>query len=407
MRFFSFFLFLTLCAFGHSQVELGVDLFFKESHFHKLKGKKIGLVTNHTGRDRHLALTADLLKNHPECDLRAVFSPEHGLKGQNYSGEKILEKNITDSSIRYYTLHGDVKRPTEEMLKDVDVLLYDIQEIGSRSYSYATTLFYLMEVAAKLKKEVIVLDRPNPLNGNLVDGPMLEEHLRSMLGYINVPYCHGMTIGELARFFNEEYHIGCPLTVIAMKGWKREMCFEDTGLPWVPTSPNIPEPDSPYFYAATGILSALSIVDTGVGYTLPFKIVGAPWIDGEKLAENLNKQNLAGVKFIPFYYRPFAGRHKNMDCEGVKIMIIDKKVIRPLAVDYMLIGIIKSMYPKHWEERMKVLSPLVLRSFSLVNGNDNMLELLRNEKYVAWKLIEYDADKRKAFMGTRAKYLLY
>ena len=194
------------------------------------------------------------------------------------------------------------------MLKGIDLLIYDIQDIGSRSYTFLSTLLYVMEEAAKQQIKVMVLDRPNPINGIVMDGPMLEEKWRSFLGYINVPYCHGMTIGELAQYFNGEYKIGCDLEVIPMKGWKRTMSFKDTHLPWVPTSPHVPEAETALVYPVTGILGELGIVNIGIGYTLPFKLIGAPWIQAEAFAEQLNQQQFPGVRFLPFYYRPFYGK---------------------------------------------------------------------------------------------------
>ncbi|MGE5196163.1 MAG: exo-beta-N-acetylmuramidase NamZ domain-containing protein, partial [Anaerolineae bacterium] len=297
--FLSFFCLLHLKLFAEPQVKLGIDRFFDEGVYKCLSGKRVGLVTNHTGVDGQLRRTIDLfLLESRDFSLAAVFAPEHGLYGIAYADEKI-EHGKLGISLPVYSLHGETRRPTKEMLKDLHVLIYDMQDIGSRSYTYATTLFYAMEAAAKEGVSVIVLDRPNPIGGLLVDGPMLEEKWRSFLGYINVPYCHGMTVGELARFFNEEYKIGCELTVVPMKGWNRSMTFGETGLHWIPTSPYIPEEDTPFFYASTGILGALGWVNIGIGYTQPFKLVGAPWIDADHFAEQLNAQKLPGTFFVP------------------------------------------------------------------------------------------------------------
>lgn len=226
-----------------AKVELGVDVFFKDGIYKELKGKRVGLVTNHTGVNSQLQSTIDLFQNNaPGVKLVALFAPEHGINGQAYAWERVEDKKSAPG-IPIYSLHGDTRRPTAKMLDGIDVLVYDIQDIGCRSYTYTTTLFYVMEEAAKRNIPVIVLDRPNPINGVIVDCPMLEEKWRSFIGYINVPYCHGMTIGELARFFNEKYEIGCKLKVVLMKGWKRSMSYKDTGLQWVPTSPHIPEAD--------------------------------------------------------------------------------------------------------------------------------------------------------------------
>jgi uncharacterized protein YbbC (DUF1343 family) len=291
------------------------------------------------------------------------------------------------------------------MLQGLDAIIYDIQCTGVRAYTYPTTLFYMMEEAVKLGIEVIVLDRPNPINGLTVDGPMLEEKWRSFIGYINVPYCHGMTIGELARFFNGEYKIGCKLQVIPMKGWKRQMSYRDTGLPWIPPSPNVPEPDTPLFCPITGILGEISLVNIGIGYTLPFKIVGAPWIKGSEFAEKLNSQKLPGVHFQPHCFRPFWGLYKGLDCEGILIHIADPKTFRPVATQYLILGMLKSLYPLEFN---KCIGQMGDRKdlFCKANGTEFIYEMLVKEKYPAWKLIEYQHSQREAFLEKRKAYLL-
>jgi uncharacterized protein YbbC (DUF1343 family) len=264
-----------------------------------------------------------------------------------------------------------------------------------------------MEEAAKLHIPCIVLDRPNPINGLLIEGPMLKEKWRSFVSYINVPYCHGMTVGELAQYFNAEYSIGCALEVVPMKGWTRSMSFADTGLAWVPTSPNIPEADTPLFYASTGILGQLGVVSIGIGYTLPFKIVGAPWIKADRFASKMNEQQLPGVTFLPHYFRPFYGLYKGKNCEGVLIVITDPHAYRPLAVQYMLLGILNLLYPKQMQAKLNALEPMRKELFCKVNGNEDILSLLLKEKYVAWKFIAYQKDEREQFRTLRRKYLLY
>lgn len=396
-----------LCLFVNAvaaQVELGIDRFFQEDIYKNYAGKRIGLITNHTGLDGKFCSSFKKFKEHKELKLVALFCPEHGLSGSAYAEEHIRENKI--KGIPIYSLHGDTRRPNDQMLKDIDILIFDIQEIGCRSYTYASTLFYVMEEAAKRSILVIVLDRPNPM-GDVVDGPVLKEKWRSFVGYIDVPYCHGMSIGELALYFNKEYEVKCPLKVIPMRGYNRKMAFKDTGLKWIPTSPYIPEWDTPLYYATTGILGAFKLVNIGVGYTLPFKLVGAPWIDGEKLAQKLNDQKLPGVVFIPFHFRPFYGRYKAEDCQGVHILIIQSSVYQPVTVQYLLIGILKSLYPKRFQEALKGLTPQEKQSFCKISGDDTILDILTNEKFVAWKLIKYQREQRKQFLDKRKKYLLY
>lgn len=388
-------------------VQLGIDRFFQEEYAASLKGKRVGLITNHTGVDRKLKRTIDLFHEHKEFKFAAIFTPEHGLNGEARKGEHVENGKTLIHGVPVFSLHGQTRRPTKEMLKKVDVLVFDIQEIGCRSYTYASTLFYAMEEAAKARLPVIVLDRPNPMNGIVVDGPMLKDEWRSFLGYINVPYCHGMTIGELARFFNAEYKINCQLTVVPMRGWKRSMTFKETGLPWIPTSPYIPEPDTPFYYASTGILGAIGIVNIGIGYTLPFKVIGAPWIDREKFAAKLNGQKLPGVTFLPFSYRPFYGLCKEQECHGVKIVITDHNLYKPLLVQYMLIGMLKTLYPQKFKERLSHLTLAEKESFCKINGNADILNIMQNDPYIGWKLGAHDAEERKTFLEKRKKYLLY
>ena len=305
-----FLLLLTpLCA--SPKVQVGIDRLMEDEYVHLLKGKRIGLITNHTGISSALKANVDILKEASGkygFTLAALFAPEHGIKGSAYAYQTIdADKDIDDLPI--YSLYGKSHRPDDQMLKNIDLLIYDIQDIGTRSYTYTATMFYAMEEAAKRNISFLVLDRPNPINGRTIDGPVLEEEWRSALGHINVPYCHGMTVGELARYFNEEYQVGCKLQVIPMKGWTRNMSFRDTGLYWIPTSPYIPEAETVFFYPATGILGELRLINSGIGYTLPFKLVGAPWIDARAFAQKLNAQKFPGVHFQAFYFRPIYGRY--------------------------------------------------------------------------------------------------
>ncbi|NNM44332.1 MAG: DUF1343 domain-containing protein [Chlamydiae bacterium] len=400
----TFFLCL-LITFAESKVELGVDVFFKDGHLSSLKNQNVGLVTNHTGVNANLQPTADLLQQYAtDFSFVAIFAPEHGFQGLSYAGEHVEHSK---SKIPIYSLHGKTRRPTDEMLKNIDVLIFDIQDIGSRSYTYISTLFFVMEEAAKRGIRVIVLDRPNPMGGKIVDGPMLQENFRSFIGYINVPYCHGMTIGELAKYFNQEYRIGCRLEVICMRGWKRFMTFKDTGLFWVPTSPNIPESDTPFFYASTGLIGELGLTNIGIGYTLPFKVIGAPWIKAQEFAKQLNSQNIPGVKFLPFAYRPFYGLFKGRDCQGVRIVITDYGQYKPLTVQYLLIGMLKSLYPKEVGKRLALIDSKAKDMFCKANGNEEILSYITKEKYIVWKMISFQENERNAFVEKREKYLLY
>lgn len=384
-------------------VQLGIDTLFE--NYDCLKNKNVGLITNHTAINSRFESTVDIFKKRKDFKLVAVFAPEHGLYGDHYADNLVADSEL--EGIPLYSLHGKTRRPTDKMLANVDVLVFDIQDIGCRSYTYISTLFYSMEEAAKRNIKVVVLDRPNPLGGQIVDGPLLEEKWRSFLGYINIPYCHGMTVGELARFFNEEYHVGTDLVVIPMKGWKREMTFEKTGLRWMPTSPQIPEGDTPFFYPTTGLIGQLSLTSIGIGYTLPFKIVGAPWLNGEKLALKLNELKLPGVNFTPFYFRPFFGKFKSQECQGVKIFVTDAKSFLPVTTQYAILGVLKTLYPKQFKEALDGMMEVASKkeSFNKLNGSEEILRIISQENYFIWKIRErFQKDKEK-FLPIRRKYL--
>lgn len=387
-------------------ISLGIDQIFTPSFQSLLKEKKIGVITNHTGVDSQGKSTITLFKeNQKQLNYRliALFAPEHGLDGVQYAGESVP---TLFEGIPIFSLHGETRRPTKKMLSGMDVIVYDIQDLGSRSYTYITTLFYAMEEAAKEGIQVIVLDRPNPLGGLLVDGPMLDETMRSFLGYINVPYCHGMTVGELALYFNKEYKIACDLLVIPMKGWKRNMNFRDTGLDWTPTSPQVPEAETAFFYPTTGILGELQIVNIGIGYSLPFKLIGAPWIDAEKFALKLNAQKFPGVRFQPFHYRPFFGRFSGETCHGVLIVVTDTNQYLPVTTQYLLIGMLKNLYPKEFQEALSKASER-FDMFNKVNGTNRILQIIQEHQYIIWRLRSFHQAERSHYLSKRKPYLLY
>lgn len=392
---------------GHVKVLVGVDVLVHGDRMKQLKGKRIGLVTNQTAIGAEGKSTIDLFKqagNHVGFELVALFAPEHGLNGSIHAEEEVDDLHDGDA-IPIYSLFGKHRRPSEAMLKNIDQLIYDIQDVGSRSYTYISTLFYVMEEAAKRKIPLMVLDRPNPINGIVVDGPMLEDRWRSIVGYINVPYCHGMTIGELALFFNGEYKIGCNLKVVPMKNWNREMSFNETGLLWIPTSPQIPEASTPLFYPMTGLLGELSLVSIGIGYTLPFKVVGAPWIDAKTFAAALNAQKFPGVRFEPFHYKPFYGKFAQEECHGVLIAITDHLSYKPVSTQYLIIGILKGLYPAKFKEAI-YHSRSRREMFCKVTGTEDIYRIMTEENNIVWKLRVFHEKERTNFLALRQKYLI-
>lgn len=396
---------VTFSLFG--RVELGIDRLFQSDTIHLVEGKRVGLITNQTGVNGRLELTLDLFEKMQEAGkltLAVVFAPEHGLYGEEYAGKTVVSGK-TPRGTPIFSLHGEARRPKQETLKKLDVLVYDIQDIGCRSYTFATTLFYVMEEAAKAGIEVVVLDRPNPMGGKFFDGPMLDASARSFVGYVNVPYCHGMTIGELARYFNEVYKIECRLTVVPMRGWKRWMRFDQTGLAWIPTSPNIPEAVTPLFYPATGILGELQCVFIGIGYTLPFKMVAAPWINGTQLALQLNAGVVEGVRFQETRVKPFYGQYREKPCEGVLIIVTDWGKYNPIKVEYWLLDVLKRLYPQEIKSALAGLGSR-LSFFQSIVGTKDFYHILMNEARPYSALVALHAEERQAFSKQRDKYLI-
>lgn len=387
------------------QVELGIErLLFEKQYSDQLKGKRIGLLTNHTGVTQKLVSTIDLVRQESKhYTLKAFFAPEHGLMGNSHAGD--LVDHSTLYGLPVYSLHGSTRRPTVDMLKDIDIVIFDIQDIGSRSYTYISTLFYLMEECAKHKILVIVADRPNPLGGNLIDGLSLDESWRSFLGYVDVPYCHGMTVGELATYFNAEYKVGCDLVVVPMKGWKRDMVFEETGLPWIPLSPQIPESDTPFYYPTTGLIGELQMVNIGVGYTMPFKLVGAPWISADSFCSALNSKKFPGVHFRPIYYRPFFGSFAGKECQGAHIIITDKKIFNPVETQFLIMGTLKGLYPEKFGKALEEVKKNK-DIFCKASGGEKIYKMLHDEKYIIFPLKKLCQESRERFVVKRQKYLI-
>ncbi|MFP4365559.1 MAG: exo-beta-N-acetylmuramidase NamZ domain-containing protein [Bacteroidales bacterium] len=341
---FVFFLVFTFTAIS-SQVKTGIDV-LADNDFKELRGKRAGLITNATGVNSRLISTADILHEAPEVDLVALFAPEHGIRGDFAAGEKVESTTDRLTGIPVYSLYGATRKPSPEMLKDIDVLIYDIQDIGSRSYTYISTLGLAMEAAAESNIEMMVLDRPNPLGGNKFEGPLVEDKYISFVSQFPITYVHGFTVGELAVFLIKEGLLpkNPELTVIKMEGWKRDMVFKDTGLQWIPTSPHIPHAHSPYYYPTSGILGELYVFNIGVGYTLPFQLIAAGWVDAESLSSRLNALELPGVKFRPVHFVPYYSVSAGAMVHGVQIHITD---IEKVPLSLIQFYVLQEMYLLH------------------------------------------------------------
>jgi uncharacterized protein YbbC (DUF1343 family)/CubicO group peptidase (beta-lactamase class C family) len=328
-----------------AQVLNGIDVLERDG-FKQLNGMRVGLVTNQTGRDRSGRSTIDILSKAPNVKLVALFSPEHGIRG--LADEKVSDSKDEQTGLPIYSLYGETRRPKPEQLKDLDALVYDIQDIGARFYTYTATLGNVMEEAAKAKLPVLVLDRPNPINGVDVEGPVADADKFSFTAYYAIPVRYGMTIGELARFFNQEKHLGADLRVIQIENWRRSMWFDATGLTWINPSPNMRSLTEAALYPGVGLLETTN-VSVGRGTDTPFEVVGAPWMDGPKLASYLNSRRIPGVRFIPVRFKPNASVFKNEDCSGINIVITDRSRFQPVFTGIEIAAALHSLFPSDWK----------------------------------------------------------
>jgi uncharacterized protein YbbC (DUF1343 family) len=302
------------------------------------------LLANQTAVDRNLVHAVDLLTN--KIDLQLLLSPEHGLFGAENAGDAIGDERDASTGIRSVTTYR--KKPAEiaELIRDIDVVLFDIQDIGVRSYTYVYSMAYLMEAAGIAGKKIIVLDRPNPVNGIQVEGNILDPQVSSFVGMFPIPYRHGMTTGELALLFQSEFSIECDLEVVPLEGWKRSMWFDETGLTWVPTSPHVPDAETILPMIATGTYGELGKLSEGVGITTPFEVAGGPWIKNPHLfAKALGEQNIAGIIFRPTFFKPYYGRHKGEVCGGVQLHVVDRDVYKPYLCGLQIMYVHQQLYP--------------------------------------------------------------
>ncbi len=318
-----------------AQVLTGIDVLNKNG-FELLRGKRVGLVTNPTGVDRHLRSTIDILNEN--VNLTALFGPEHGVRGDFSAGDHVSDQVDPQTGVPVYSLYGKNRKPSAEVLENVDVIVYDIQDIGARSYTYISTMGLVMEAAAEHGKEVLVLDRPNPLNGKRVEGPLVEDGYHSFVSQYAIPYVYGLTCGELAIYLNAEGllkgGVRCKLQVVPMEGWSRDMTFDQTGLQWVPTSPHIPDYRTAFYYPATGIIGELDPNMIGIGYTLPFQLLLTDSIDAAQLSKAMNALNLKGVIFRPIYIKPYYMAKKGEALQGVQIHLTDLSSVNLTEIQF-------------------------------------------------------------------------
>jgi uncharacterized protein YbbC (DUF1343 family) len=401
-------LFICLVQLGNAQrTKTGIEV-LAESNYSLLAGKRVGLITNPTGVDAHLRSTIDILNSVPSIKLVALFAPEHGVRGDYAAGEYFSTAKDPATGVMIYSIYGKTNKPTSEMLKGIDVLVYDIQDIGSRSYTYISTLGLAMEAAAENNIPFVVLDRPNPLGGLKMEGPLTEAPFTSFVSQFPIPYLHGLTVGELATYLNEEGLLAnkkkCKLTVVPMKGWTRSMNFEMTGLPWVPSSPHIPHAYSAYFYPMTGILGELYSMSIGVGYTLPFQLIAAEWINADSLATNLNNLKLEGLVFRPIHFKPYYSTSKGNMVHGVQIHVTDFEKAPLSMVQFYVLQECHKLWPN--QNVFEKCDPARLKMFDKVCGTDKVrLEFVKN--FDAAPIQKMWTKDIPAYKAKASKYFLY
>lgn len=399
-------------ASARTVVKSGIEV-LRDGGFKELQGKRVGLVTNPSGVDRYLRSTIDILYNAPGVELVALYGPEHGVRGDVYAGGKVADTRDEATGLPVYSLYGATRRPTPEMLEGIDVMVYDIQDVGARSYTFISTLGLVMEACAPKGIEVIVLDRPNPLGGNKIEGCYVEQPFNSFVSQYRIPYVYGLTVGELAIMINEEglnrgqlgnqEPVRCKLTVVPMEGWERDMLYEDTGLPWVLPSPNIPFKETPLYYAAAGICGELyGFMDIGIGYTLPFQLFGATWLDPEKLKARLESYGLPGVSFRTIWYKPIAGSRKGELVKGLQYFFTDYEKARVTETQFYVMQAVAELYPD--KKAFEIISGYGL--FDKVCGTDYVRKEF-SRRYKVADIRNYWRKDEAAFRELSQKYHIY
>jgi uncharacterized protein YbbC (DUF1343 family) len=370
----------------------GIDV-LRRQNFAPLAGKRVGLITNQTGIAADGAPTIDLFFKCGACKLVALFSPEHGIRGA--VDEKVASGVDTVTGLPVYSLYGETLRPSPEMLRDIDVLVYDIQDVGVRFYTYETTMAYCMEEAGRAKIPFYLLDRPNPIDGMSVEGPMLDPDKTSFVGYMPLPVRHGMTMGELARYINAEKKIGADLHVVAMEGWRRSFYFSDTGQLWVNPSPNMRSLVEAIFYPGICLLESTN-VSVGRGTDTPFERIGAPWIEPRRLAAALQAARLPGVDFVPVSFTPASSTFRGQPCGGVNLMLTDRSRFQSVLTGLTLISILRNLYPSQFE---------IDKCIRLL-GNQQALDALKKGILPSEIMRSADAGMRD-FLAGRQRALIY
>lgn len=411
-RTITIFLAVLACTLASARVKPGIEV-LRESGFRALEGKRVGLLTNPSGVDGNLKSTADILSEAPNVNLVALFAPEHGVRGDVYAGRKVESGVDEITGLPVHSLYGSTRQPTDAMLKGIDVVVYDIQDVGTRSYTFISTLGLMMRSCAKLGIEVMVLDRPNPLGGEKVEGPYPREGFYSFVGQYRIPYIYGLTVGELARLINEEglnrgqkgneEHIKCKLTVVPMEGWTRDMTYDDTGLPWVLPSPNIPYAQTAVCYPCSGLVGEFNnYLNIGIGYSLPFGTFAAEWIDADRLKAELDSYHLEGIAFRTIHYTPFSGSCAGKLIHGVQYFFTDYRTAGMTTIQFY---VMQAVYRLFGKDPFK-LSTGRLDMFDKVCGSDYIRTTFSKSLEVK-DILEYWNQDADSFAELSEQYYMY
>ena len=391
-----------------AQVKPGVEV-LRDRNFDIVQGKRVGLITNPSGVDNTLKSTVDILSEAPGVRLTALYGPEHGVRGDVHAGDNVGNSVDAATGVPVYSIYGKYRKPTAEMLDDVDVLVYDIQDNGCRSFTFISTMGLAMQTCAELGKEFVVLDRPNPAGANKIEGCIVEDSCFSFVSQFPIPYLYGLTPGELATYLNEEGllpgGVKARLTVVPMEGYDRKMSFADTGMPWVLPSPHQPNAESALYYPATGILGELYYVSIGVGYTMPFKLVAADWVDAAELNRRLNALEIPGVMFRPIHIKPFYSTGKGENLQGVEIYVTDAEAAPLTLVQFYVMQELAAMYP----DRRVMDTPEAAKRFGMfdkVTGSKQIRRLFTKRHSVADMAPYWNKDV-EPFRAASSKYHLY
>ena len=385
-------------------VQTGIEV-LRADGFKLLEGKRVGLTTNPTGVDSNLKSTIDILWEAENVNLVALYGPEHGVRGNVHAGDVVDNEVDKKTGLKMYSLYGKTKKPNKEMMDEIDVMVYDIQDNGCRSYTYISTMGMLMEACIEHGKELIVLDRPNPLGGEKIEGCLVEDGYISFVSQFKIPYLYGQTPGELALYLNAtDYENKCKLTVVEMKGWERDMTWDETGLEWIVASPHVPHGQSAVFYPVTGIFGEFGYISIGVGYTLPFEVMGAPWISADTLAEAMNALELPGLEFRPIYYKPYYSTFQGELCQGVQIHILDYEKARLSEVQFLVVQELMRLWPK--KDWFQLCNQKRFGMFDKVCGTNKIREMF-GKRYQWEDIREYWYKDVEAYREASSKYYLY